>query len=150
MSTYFILLLICHWRWIWWRRDPPLERAQQKRLIPIIWEKKNLWIENLGSINPLKESTPILLGQENKLVSFKLHNIHTCELLLLTLLLGQVVSTSGHASMSWLFDVSFYMMITSQNEKMRRNRSISTTSVHVLIPIISHVNNKSYGKWQLI
>jgi hypothetical protein len=89
MGTCFFLLLIYRWWWVWWRRNPPLERAQQRRLIPIIREKKNLWIKNLGSINPLKESTPILLGQENKLVNFKLHNIHTCKLLLLTLLLGQ-------------------------------------------------------------
>jgi hypothetical protein len=63
-----------------------LERAQRRRLIPIIWEKNNLWIERLGSINPLKEPTPILLGQEKKLVSVKLHNIHICKILLLTLL----------------------------------------------------------------
>jgi hypothetical protein len=43
-------------------------------------------MERLGSINLLKESTPILLGQEKKLISVKLHNIHTCEILLLTLL----------------------------------------------------------------
>jgi hypothetical protein len=63
-----------------------LERAQRRRLIPIIWEKNNLWIERLRSINPLKESTPILLGQEKKLISVKLHNIHICKILLLTLL----------------------------------------------------------------
>jgi hypothetical protein len=87
-GTCFVLLLICHWWWIWWRSNTPLERVQRRSLIPIIQEKKNLWIKNLGS-NPLQESTPILLRQENKLVSFILHNIHTCELLLLTLLLGQ-------------------------------------------------------------
>jgi hypothetical protein len=86
MGTCFIVLLIYHWRWIWWRRNPMLERAQRRRLIPIIWEKNNLWIERLGSINPLKEPTPILLGQEKKLVSVKLHNIHICKILLLTLL----------------------------------------------------------------
>jgi hypothetical protein len=48
-----------------------LERAQRRRRILIIWEKENLWIERLGSINPLKESTLILLGQENELVSVK-------------------------------------------------------------------------------
>jgi hypothetical protein len=36
MSTCFILLLICHWRWIWWRRNPTVEKAQWRRLIPII------------------------------------------------------------------------------------------------------------------
>jgi hypothetical protein len=66
-----------------------LERAQRTRLIPIIQEKKNLWIKRLWSINSLKESTPIVLGQENKLVSVKLHNIHIYEILLLTLLLWQ-------------------------------------------------------------
>jgi hypothetical protein len=88
-GTCFILLLIYHWRCIWWQRNPLLERVQWRRLIPIIREKNNLWIKNLRAINPLKESTTILLGQENKLVSVKLHNIHTCEILLLTLLLGQ-------------------------------------------------------------
>jgi hypothetical protein len=57
-GSCFVILLICHW---WWR-NPPLERAQRRRLIPIIREKNNLWIENLRSINPLKESTHILLG----------------------------------------------------------------------------------------
>jgi hypothetical protein len=67
-----------------------------------------------------------------------------------TFVRATVVSMSGRARMSWLFDVSLFMMITSQNGKMRRNRSIGITSVHILVPIISHVNNKSYGKWQLI
>jgi hypothetical protein len=35
------------------------------------------------------------------------------------------------------------MVLTSQNEKMRRNRSIRTTNVRVVIPIIWYViNNK--------
>jgi hypothetical protein len=38
-----------------------LERAQQARLTPIIWKKKNLWIKRFGSIDPLKESAHILL-----------------------------------------------------------------------------------------
>jgi hypothetical protein len=67
-------------------RNPTLERMQWRRHIPIIREKKNLWIECLRSINPLKEFTLILLGQEKKLVRVKLHNIYTCEILLLTLL----------------------------------------------------------------
>jgi hypothetical protein len=64
------------------------------------YRKKNLWIKNLGFINPLKESTPILLGQENKLVSVKLHNIHACEILLLTFVMATVVSMSDRDRMS--------------------------------------------------
>jgi hypothetical protein len=48
-------------------------------------QSKNLSIDQLRSINPLKESTTVVLQQE-KLVSVKLHNIHTCKILLLTLL----------------------------------------------------------------
>jgi hypothetical protein len=84
--TCFALLLIYHWQWIWWKRNPTFERAQRRRRIPIIREKKNLWIERLRSINPLKEFTHILHGQENELVSVELHNIHTCEEILLIIL----------------------------------------------------------------
>jgi hypothetical protein len=59
-----------------------LERAQWRRLISIIREKKDLWIEHLGSIDPLEEPTPMLLLYEKKLVSVKLRNISRCEILL--------------------------------------------------------------------
>jgi hypothetical protein len=86
-GTCSVLLLIYHWRWIWWWRNSTLERPQRKWLIHIIREKKNLSIDQLGSINLLKESTTVLLWQERKkLVSVKLHNIHTCKILLLTFL----------------------------------------------------------------
>jgi hypothetical protein len=56
-----------------------------------------------------------------------------------TLVRATVVSTSGRARVSWLFDVSIFMVLTSQNQKMRRNWSIGTTSVHILIPISKHM-----------
>jgi hypothetical protein len=60
-----------------------------------------------------------------------------------TLIRATVVSTCGRARMSWLLDMSLFTVLTSQNEKMRRNRSIRTTSVRVVIPIIWYVvNNK--------
>jgi hypothetical protein len=62
MDCCFGLLLICHWMGIRWRRNPVLERVQWTRPNPIIWEKKNLWIQHLRSIDPLKQSTPILLS----------------------------------------------------------------------------------------
>jgi hypothetical protein len=83
MGSCFILLLIYHWQWIWWQGNPMLNRAQWRRLVSIIWEKKDLWIEHLGSIDPLKEYAPIKLLYEKKLVIIKLHNIHRCENLLL-------------------------------------------------------------------
>jgi hypothetical protein len=57
-----------------------------------------------------------------------------------TLVRATAVSTSRRARMSWLLDVGLFMVVTSQNGKMRRNRSIKTTSVY---EIIWHV--KSYG-----
>jgi hypothetical protein len=62
--------------------------------------KKDVYIKHLGPINPLKESTPILVRQEKKCVSVKLHNIDTCEILLLTLVRATIVSTSGCARVS--------------------------------------------------
>jgi hypothetical protein len=41
--------------------EPNTWKAQQTKLTPIIWEKKNLWNKCLGSIDPLKEFAPILL-----------------------------------------------------------------------------------------
>jgi hypothetical protein len=38
MDTCFALLRISHWRFIWWRRIPTLERVECRRLIPIIRE----------------------------------------------------------------------------------------------------------------
>jgi hypothetical protein len=59
-----------------------------------------------------------------------------------TLVRATVISMSGRAQMPWLFDMSLFMVVTSRNAKMKRNRSIWTTGVHVLIPIIWHLNNK--------
>jgi hypothetical protein len=56
-----------------------------------------------------------------------------------TLVRATVVSTSGHAQVSWLFDARLFIVLTSQNRKMRRNQSIGTTSVHVLILISKHM-----------
>jgi hypothetical protein len=96
-----------------------------------------------------------------------------------TLVRATVVSMRGHAQMSWLFDMSIFLVLTSQNGKMGRNWSIGITNVRILIPtiwyvnskfqIICHVNNKElrtlhmsyensfqkfinllYGKWELI
>jgi hypothetical protein len=61
-----------------------------------------------------------------------------------------VVSTSGRAWISWLLHVRFFMVPTSRNGKMRRNRCIRTTSVRIVIPIVWHDNNISYGKWEFI
>jgi hypothetical protein len=66
-----------------------------------------------------------------------------------TLVRATVVSTSDRARMSWLFNVSFFMVVTFLNGKMGRNRSIGTTSVHILIPIIWHVNNKFQIIWHI-
>jgi hypothetical protein len=60
-----------------------------------------------------------------------------------TLVRATIVSTSDCARMSWLLDVSLFMMVTSRNRKMRRNRGIGTTSVRILIPIIWHVKKNS-------
>jgi hypothetical protein len=65
--------------------NPTLERAQQRRLISIIWEKKDLWIEHLRSIDSLEKPAPMLLLYEKKLISVKLHNICRCEILLILL-----------------------------------------------------------------
>jgi hypothetical protein len=59
-----------------------LERAQRRRLISIIQEKKDLWVPHLGPVDPLKESAPILFMHEKKLVSVKLKKIHRYEILL--------------------------------------------------------------------
>jgi hypothetical protein len=56
-----------------------------------------------------------------------------------TLVRATVVSTSGRAWMYWLFDVSLFMVVTFRNGKMRRNRSIGTTSVRVFFPLPSHI-----------
>jgi hypothetical protein len=66
-----------------------------------------------------------------------------------TLVRVVVVSMSDRAQMSWLLDVSFFMMVTSRNGKMRRNRSIGTINIHVLIPIIWHVKNKFQIIWHV-
>jgi hypothetical protein len=66
-----------------------------------------------------------------------------------TFVRATVVSTSGHARMFWLFDVSLFTVLTSRNEKMRRNRSIGTISVLVVIPIIWYVNNKFQILWHV-
>jgi hypothetical protein len=154
MGTWFILLLICHWWWIWWRRNPPLKRVQQRRLIPIIRKKR---------ICRSKISGPLIHWKNLHLSTEKIYTYpawtrkQTCKFQITqysymwiivthTFVRATIVSTSNHARISWLFDVTLFMMITSWNGKMRRNRSIRTTSVHVLVPIISHINNKSYGK----
>jgi hypothetical protein len=36
MSSCFFLLLIYHWRWIWWCGNPTLQTVIQKRLTSII------------------------------------------------------------------------------------------------------------------
>jgi hypothetical protein len=59
-----------------------LERAQRKRLISIIREKKDLWVPHLRPVDPLKESAPILFMHEKKLVSVKLNIFHRYEILL--------------------------------------------------------------------
>jgi hypothetical protein len=56
-----------------------------------------------------------------------------------TFVRATIVSMSGHAWMSWLFDVSLFIVVTSQNGKMRRNRSIEATSVRVFFPLPSQV-----------
>jgi hypothetical protein len=58
-----------------------------------------------------------------------------------TLVRTIVISTSDHARMSWLSDVNLFMVVTSWNKKIRRNRSIGTTSIRVPISIIRYVNN---------
>jgi hypothetical protein len=58
-----------------------------------------------------------------------------------TLVRATVVSMSDRARMPWLLDVSLFTMLTSRNGKMRRNQSIGTTSVRVIIPIIWYVVN---------
>jgi hypothetical protein len=149
-GTCFIFLLICHWQWIWWQRNPMLEIAQRRRIIPIMREKKNLWIKCLGSINSLKESTPILLGQEKQTCKYQITQYsYMWNTITHTLVRVTVVSMSGHAWMSWLLDVSLFAVLTSQNGKMRRNRCIETTSVRVVIPIIWYVNNKFKIIWHV-
>jgi hypothetical protein len=67
-----------------------------------------------------------------------------------TLVRATVVGTSGHAWMSCLLHVRLFMVLTSQNRKMRRNQSIGTTSVRVVIPIIWYViNNKFQRLWHV-
>jgi hypothetical protein len=85
-------------------------------------------------INSLKESTHILLRQEKKLVSnyiifihVKYYYSHSCK---------DNNSKHDRSCLHVLLDMSLFIMVTSQNGKMKRNRSIGTTSVRVLIPII--------------
>jgi hypothetical protein len=67
-----------------------------------------------------------------------------------TLVRTTVVGMSGRARMSWFLDVSLFMVLTSQNGKMRRSQSIGITSVRVVIPIIWHiVNNKFQIQWHI-
>jgi hypothetical protein len=56
-----------------------------------------------------------------------------------SLVRATVVSMSGHARVSSLFDVGLFTVLTSRDQKMRRNRSIRTTSVRALIPISKHM-----------
>jgi hypothetical protein len=58
-----------------------LERAQQRRLISIIWKNNDLLITHLRSIESLEEPAHMLLLYKKKLVSDKLNNIHRCEIL---------------------------------------------------------------------
>jgi hypothetical protein len=44
-----------------------LERAHQRRLISIKQDNKDLWVPDHGSMDPLKEYTPILSLYEKKL-----------------------------------------------------------------------------------
>jgi hypothetical protein len=62
-SRCFLILLICHWSWIGWRRNPTLEAVIRKGLIIIIGKQKNLWVKHLRSVNPLEEPAPALLLQ---------------------------------------------------------------------------------------
>jgi hypothetical protein len=48
-----------------------------------------------------------------------------------------IVSMSGCASMSWLLDVSLFIMVTYRNGKMRRKQSTGTTSVQVFFRLPS-------------
>jgi hypothetical protein len=98
----FVLLLICHWRWIWWRGNPTLESAVRRRLSSIIWEKKNLWVSLLGAFDPLEESAHILVSKmqsrlrccEKCFPRSKIsNNTHT-------LIATTIVSTSGHRQVS--------------------------------------------------
>jgi hypothetical protein len=149
-GTCFVLLLICHWQWIWWRRNPMLKIVQWRRIITIIWEKKNLWIKCLRYMNPLKESTPILLRWEKQTCKCKITQYsYMWNIITHTLVRAIVVSTSGCAWMSWLLDVNPFMVLTSRNGKMKRNQSIGTTSVRVVIPIIWYVNNKFQIIWHV-
>jgi hypothetical protein len=54
----------CHFRRIQWRRNLPLEIAETRRIIPIIQNKKDLWIKHLRPINPLEEMAQTLILQE--------------------------------------------------------------------------------------
>jgi hypothetical protein len=71
-----------------------------------------------------------------------------CNIITLTLARATIVGMSDHAQMSGLLHVRLFMVFASQNEKMRRNRSIGITSVCVVIPIIYYVvNNKFQILW---
>jgi hypothetical protein len=58
-----LLLLIYHWRWIWWRGNPMFDAVIWKGLILIIQKWKNLWFSHLRAINPLEETASTLLLQ---------------------------------------------------------------------------------------
>jgi len=50
-----LLFYIGHWRRIRWWRHPPLELIEWLCLILIMWEKPDLRVKLVWSINPLKE-----------------------------------------------------------------------------------------------
>jgi hypothetical protein len=52
MSHCFLLLLICHWRWIGWQGNPTLEAAVWKGLVIIIGKK-----EFVSQTSPSRQST---------------------------------------------------------------------------------------------
>jgi hypothetical protein len=150
IGTCFILLLIYHWRWIRWERNPTLERAQWRT--HSYHTGKEEFVDRTSQVHQFTEwiyTYPAWTRKETYKCQITQY-LYMQNIITHTLIRATVVGTSGRAQMSWLLDVSLFTVLTSQNGKMRRNQSIETTSVRVVIAIICYVvNNKFQILWHV-
>jgi hypothetical protein len=150
----FLLLLICHWKWIRWWGNPTLEAVIQKRLISII---RSLEVDSvMGEPNPWSCDTEKTHFYHTKTKEFvgstsqgrqftgrNRTNPHFAKwiLLLITLirewwkshwrekfnthdLIATTIVSTSGRQIYRLLHMSLFIMVTSQNGTRRRNWSI--------------------------
>jgi hypothetical protein len=99
-GTCFILLRICHWRWIWWWRNPTLERVELRRLSPIIQEKRCLYrTPRVHQSTKRIYTYPTWIRKETCKCQITQYS-YMQSIITHTLIRAIVVSMSGHARVS--------------------------------------------------